>query len=568
MSKSIYLCSRKTLPASVEKKLHKICTKLSPDNITPAEPKIVIDGAIAYGIMNPTKTLLESNNSLLLGQIFDKNEKWSEPLTEFPDGSYALFRDGKEYCEIVSDPVASRTIWYYLDENVFIASTSQRAIVMFMGNFEFDERVIPWMLSTGSLGPTLSWDKRIKRVPPDSSIILDKNNWSTSSKTNPIEFNLVKRSDEENKEILKEALKNTFRSLNLDGLKWALPLSGGYDSRGILCLLHTNSDPQNLRSITWGLESSIYVKGSDADVAKDLAKKLNVHHKYYHTDLSTEPIDRIINRFILLGEGRIDHLSGYMDGFKIWKTLFEDEIEGIIRGDEGFGWEQVSSALTIRLVIGCGLCSDFSNLKDYTKYGFPLQEIPKHLLQRKEETLNVWRDRLYHEYRLPIILAALSDLKLAYVEQITPLLSKEILQKVRQLPDHLRTEKVLFKNIVNSISPKIDYATVESTASYKDILKQKQIADFLKNELCSNDTKKVFPSEFLDVIFKGIQSEDKGKTAKANSFSFRSFIKKILPNFLINAILKVSSPSIDPNVLAFRVFLISKMNKILNDDCN
>ena len=50
--------------------------------------------------------------------------------------------------------------------------------------------------------------------------------------------------------------------------------------------------------------------------------------------------------------------------------------------------------------------------------------------------------------------------------------------------------------------------------------------------------------------------------------NFKSFIKKILPNFLINAILKVSSPSIDPNVLAFRVFLISKMNKILNDDCN
>ena len=158
-----------------------------------------------------------------------------------------------------------------------------------------------------------------------------------------------------------------------------------------------------------------------------------MNHKYYHSDLSEEPVNNIINRFIRLGEGRIDHLSGYMDGFRMWKTLFEDKIHGILRGDEGFGWNQVSSALTVRLTIGCGLCSDFSNLKDYTKYGFASQELPQHLNQNKWETLNAWRDRLYHEYRLPTILSALSDLKFAYVEQINPLLSKIILQQVRQL---------------------------------------------------------------------------------------------------------------------------------------
>ena len=393
-----------------------------------------------------------------MGQIFGKNEKWYEPLQEFPDGSYALFRDGTEHCEIVSDPVASRTIWYYLDENLFIASTSQRAIVMFIGSFEFDERVIPWVLSTGSLGPVFSWDKRIKRVPADSSVILDKNKWSVSVKSNPIEFNLVKRSDEQHENQLRESLETTFKSLNLDYSNWVLPLSGGYDSRGILCFLHEiDKNIQRLRTITWGLKSSLEVKGSDAYVAKELANKLNVSHKYYHTDLSEEPVDNIINRFILLGEGRIDHLSGYMDGFKIWKTLFEDEIQGIIRGDEGFGWDQVSSTLTVRLSVGCSLCSDYSNLKDYTKYGFPSQELPQHLNQRKGETLNLWRDRLYHEYRLPTILSALSDLKFPYVEQINPLLSKVILQQVRQLPDHLRTDKALFRKIVNSISPKVDF---------------------------------------------------------------------------------------------------------------
>jgi len=62
--------------------------------------------------------------------------------------------------------------------------------------------------------------------------------------------------------------------------------------------------------------------------------------------------------------------------------------------------------------------------------------------------------------------------------------------------------------------------------------------------------------------------ETKEKTVKADSFSLRSFAKKHLPHFLIKAIRKISPPSVDQNVLAFRVFLIIKMNEILNENCN
>jgi hypothetical protein len=114
----------------------------------------------------------------MLGKMIGEDDKWHEPGTDFPEGTFALFRDGEGFCEIVTDPVGTRTIWYYHDEDLFIASTSQRAIILYIGGFEFDARVIPWMLSTGSLGPTLSWDRRIMRVPTDTSVILDKKNWS------------------------------------------------------------------------------------------------------------------------------------------------------------------------------------------------------------------------------------------------------------------------------------------------------------------------------------------------------------------------------------------------------
>ena len=567
MAKCIYICSRETLSPFTGRKLHDICERLSPDNITPHKPRVLVNKDIGYGIMNPTSTHSESSTSLLMGQLFNKNDNWNVPLQEFPDGSYALFRNGEEYCEIVSDPVASRTIWYYFDKDIFVASTSQRAIVMYLGNFEFDERVIPWMLSTGTIGPGFSWDKRIKRVPADSSIILEKKTWSVTTKSEPIEFSPVIRTDEQHETLLLESIRATFKSLSLDYSKWVLPLSGGYDSRGILCfLLDNNVDNQSLRTVTWGLKSSLEVKGNDAFVARELASRINVTNTYYANDFSEESLDRIINRFVLNGEGLTDNVSDYLDGFKMWKTIFEDGIEGIIRGDEGFGCHQYLSSIVMRFNQSCITCSEISNLKNYRKYGFSLQEIPQHLKQRKGETLSSWRDRLFHEHTLPTLFSALTDLKLAYIEQINPLLSKKILQQVRHLPDHLRTEKFLFKKIVDSLSPDIDYATSASSASLSEIFKEKQMVAILKNELSSNSAKSLFSADFLEFIRKGIKSKGKIKTPKTVSYSLISSLKKYVRRFLKNTFKGKFLSGIDPNVLAFRVLLICRMNKTLTED--
>src|SRR5690606_17840815 len=130
------------------------------------------------------------------------------------------------------------------------------------------------------------------------------------------------------------------------------------------------------------------------------------------------------------GEGRTDNVSAYMDGFAVWKNFQEHGIQGVIRGDEGFGWTYCNSSFSVRWTIGLKLCSDIENLKCVDGFGFPKQIIPEHLQQRSGEEIADWRDRLYHEYRLPIFLAALSDLKLSYVEVCNPLLFKGIIDQV------------------------------------------------------------------------------------------------------------------------------------------
>ena len=182
MSKVIYVCSRGGLAPLTGEKLSGICWALSPDNTTPNAPEIVLGEGLALGVANPSGFISMNGTSLLLGQAFKGGEECWRPLSGLPQGSFCLFRSDADHVEIASDAVASLTVWYYFDRKIFIASNSQRAMVMFLGGFEFNEEVVPWVLSSATLGPGLSWDKRIKPLQPDASVVLDRRAWSLSEK--------------------------------------------------------------------------------------------------------------------------------------------------------------------------------------------------------------------------------------------------------------------------------------------------------------------------------------------------------------------------------------------------
>jgi hypothetical protein len=571
MAKIIYAYSRRTaFSQDDDRKLRQICNRLEPDNLSlPASHQVSVRGTLAWGIINNRNSVIK-NNSILLGRLYGKDECWEQPKKQYPDGSYAIFRNSHDCLEVLSDAAASRTIWYYFDDEYFVAATSQRAIVMFLGSFDFNDQVIPWMLSTGSLGPELSWDKRIKRLPPESAVVLDKQRWSISVNRRPIVFAPQSRSHATQKELLMNEIRTVMRSLNhsthISFEDYLLPLSGGYDSRAILCFLSERGVPKNLKTITWGLEQSINRKGNDAAVARELASKVGVRHRYFHTDVASESIEKVIDRFIDCGEGRVDRLSAYMDGLETWRKLLEEErCSGIIRGDEGLGWIPVSSELGVRLSVGIGLCADYRNLDSMIeRFQLPKQDLPVELQRTTNETLQVWRDRLYHAYRLPTILAALSDIKYSYVDVINPLLAGSILHRVRELPDRSRTDKALFKEIINSVSPNVPYAKEGANASANSLLRKREIVELMRNEIQSGAARRIFNRHFLEHVLRCIRDEN-GSNKQSKAKTWR--IKSLIPRFIRSKIRDlVAKPSLDGNVLAFRVFLILRMHRVLNSD--
>jgi hypothetical protein len=573
MAKIVYACVRNPQYAGGTESIIKTATqRLIPDNISGAPCAFYADGGILYGISCISGGIARQGSSVCMGLAYDSTAGWSQPLSGHPDGTHAIFRSNEAHTEVLTDVVGSRAVWYYFDDNIFVAGTSQRAVTAVAGKFTFNKAVIPWVLSTGGLGPGNSWNKELQIIPPYASLQLDRKNWQLTLSKNELRYEAKPGSKAQHYEKVKEAIYQSFRDFEIDLSKWTLPMSGGYDSRGIGCLLkETRKDFKNLKSVTWGLKSSLQDKETDAWVGTEVAKALGLEHRYFETDNLREQMDKVFERYFWCGEGRVDHVTGYMDGFATWKAIYDSGTYGVIRGDENFGWHYPTTETNARLINYFGLCSDYKNLEELTQYSFEKQVIPAELQRRPDESLQAWADRLYEQYTLPTVMSGLNDLKLSYTEIFSPLLARKILLQMHQLPDHLRQDKVIFKKLVESLLP-LKFAKKQATMKEEGVFASPEVVNVITVALQSTQLKNIFPEQLLqDVCAKlrqGAGDESKKGTHRTSN-PIKNFIKEILPAPIKAKLMeKMPKPSVDIGILAFRLFTISRMQQLLQDDIN
>jgi hypothetical protein len=572
LSKVVCVCLRdETKAPATAERLTRLGECLIPGNIQPAPPIVSQSGGVIMAIFNPNEALRRHGDSVCLGVMVDPPDDWWKPGDTVPDGSFALFRNDGDRIQLVTDFVASRTIWYLQTENMFVASTSQRAIVALQGEFQANTMAAAWMLSSGTLGPGYAWDARLRCLEGNTILTFDRGSWQMSTVTEEIEFLPSDSSPAALQGQLQDTLQYVLNGLNFDSERWLLPLSGGYDSRAILLLL---DDPRSVRCVTWGLRASRQNPRSDATVAHRLAEYLALKHRFMETDLTVhENVEAVFERFLVAGEGRVDHLAGYMDGFRIWKQFFEEGTLGVIRGDEGFGWVEVFSTFDARRSVDFLMLRDIADLDPACYEPYAGQHIPGLLMRRSHETLAIWRDRLYHIYRLPAVLGALNDIKAAYVEIVNPMLSRSVLELVRKMPDDLRTEKRLFKRLIESITPPVDFAVQSAIELPEDILRRPQVAELLLDELSSHHAERHLPQALIRHLVDKIQVSVDGEAPKPSVNRFKARIKQVLPRSIVNATRRVTNQMdrthkvrVSANVLAFRAFLISRMCEMLGED--
>ncbi len=561
MAKALVVCYRAELKKPLSDWARDMDYRISPDNVTPSPAYVYEEDGLFSYVHNPTPSVQCYEACWRLGAIAGEPLDMFEPLSPKPNGTYALCRVNRLYVEVLADYTASRTVWYYHDDNLFAASTSQRLIISILGDVRPNRDAHAWMLSSGTLGPGCSWDLRLAAAMPNGTLRLDRKTFQLEITNSSLPFTAVSRPTSEHERLLRAAVADAVSSLNIKYDQWALALSGGMDSRSIL---HYLPDGTEVLAVTWGLEKSLSNARSDAVIARQVARRKHLKHAYFSTDGGHCPFSVTLNRFLQAGEGRIDHLSGYNDGLELWSKLSLLRRD-VIRGYDALGskWP-VSAENEARFLSGLTVTTDYDNDLIPSVLALRAENIPFPLRRRPNEPLDDYRDRLWLEFRTSFVTAALDDIKAAYVEICNPLLFKGVVDVVRTLPQELRTHKVLFGKIVGEMFPDVRFAKYESTESVEDIVSTPEARAYLSERLINEHESGLLPANFLSYLAWSQAKRPWGSPWKRRLIDH---VAANLPEFVKKyPLLKHMRKTIDIGRLALRALIIIDMNRLLVQD--
>ena len=535
---------------------------MAPTNLTPAPPSWFQERGLLSFVFNPSGVVRTQKAGVCLGCTVGHDQDLFRVGTERPDGTFALFRADEDRVEVLTDHTATRTIWYLSTEELFVAATSQRMVLAVAGKFDFNPLSVKWLLSSGTTGPGVSWDKRVRMIEPNSSVMLDRHAWSVKyTHGGDFRFTPQDRSFVQHRDALRMAVETSMQDLDFRGNQWALALSGGMDSRAILYFLRANRE---LNLITWGTDGALRRRNSDACIAKRLAIACSLPHQYFAVQAGRVPFETMLERFLQAGEGRVDHFSGYLDGLELWAKLAATG-RGVLRGYDAFGRKPpVKSDYHVRRANTLLIASDYLGSPIPPELATTEADLPEHLRQASNEPLDDWRDRLWLEHRTPNVTAALDEIKTSYVEVANPLLCQRVIDVVRMLPAKFRSDKAIFSSIVEPMFCSVPFATRYAIQDYDDLLEEPATIDFFKDVLQGDSDESVLPIPFRAAICEQLNS-----FARVLSLRRRAtiYVKANLPRPLENLVRRhIFREPMNFKRLAARAVIAIRMHRMLTND--
>ena len=484
--------------ARAQERMQAILEAIAPEPVRhAARCEVRRAGRHVQGTLNLPGHSPRRDLSLCQGKLYDSEDSWWRTGSGVPDGSFAIIRDGAEAFEAVTDPAGSRMLWTYKDDGLFVVSNSERAATMYAGRFELNRDVVPWMVSTGTRGLFASYNRHLRQLPPAAVARLDKRSWHLEVTAGEIRFAEAARSDAEHLAALDAALAATFASFHAqDARQAAISLSGGVDSRALAIYL-IRDEAAGWRSFTTGSKAAFALADSDVAAARRIATALGLPNSKIVSEIVDGHLPDRLRSFVIASEGRHDHLSR-LDGGAGLMAIYREGNLSIIRGDQSFGRKaSAPQPLAVRASMEFLLCSEIANLKPHlAAFGLEGQTLPAELRQRPGETLETWRDRLHQSYRVPMVLAALTEHKAGYCDTLNPLLSRRALELSRSLPDRLRTGKALFRELVQSIGPDLGFVGRVGAPNRLDNLRHREIVRTMREALASETAAEVFGAPF------------------------------------------------------------------------
>lgn len=550
-------------------KLEKVCHLLTSSTILERSENVVSawlnDNNSFYAIQNSESIKKVEKQVMVIGWLRQEADIYNNCSVE-ADGSYAIIKNDGNEISFFTDQFGSRALWYYLDKEQIIVSTSQRAIVALKGDFQLNEKALAWYLSSGCQGPFECWDKDTYQVLPNLEYKFNISNWmlDTAQKSG---MELPKSGTVKMEEYVKIYEKQVSSSLKQIINEYPkgqvlMPLSGGLDSRSILALSMQAGLSNDTMLVNWGEPTP---KGvfDDKIAAKRVADFYNkiILDKYLPVEIDS--YDYILDRYAKECEGRIDHLSSFTDGYQMWEDFFYQGYRMIVRGDipvtEGLDINNIQA----RARNGLSLFKDYANVDEFPVKRYIKLQSDYGSERHQRESLIRWRDRLFAHWTMPMQVSAFSQQVSSFTENRAPMLTWSLFKLYMALPDKEKGNKIHMQKIwERNDKTGISRYAVRSLRSVFEILDNEKCNQYLVDKLATYEQKSIFSPELITAVrYKLIEKNHYKKSLKSKPtiLPIYEWLTDNMPLLMKSYIRSKRPNKLSASVLGYRIVLAEKI---------
>jgi asparagine synthase (glutamine-hydrolysing) len=400
------------------------------------------------------------------------------------EGSFIIFLviGGKQFY-ILTDKVNSKKAYYGLLEDVWYVSTNIDLLPIHKCHISLDG--VACYLANGVMLNDLTLFQEISSAHRAciTGIINNKltsyHYWDYKFDYSSSSILLQPNYQDELKSLLIDSIKRRFNAVSETGLS----LSAGYDSRGILGILHGSIRAKNISCFSYALLENPKKK-TDASNSKLLAVRCGYDHqiiKSYNGNLMN----------LISGNAREGKcLSNFCDEIDAWHYLAANKpFSDIFVGDECFGWvdgalsskEEILDCVSIKGASSIMLLGTFISQKTFMQMVECLNRMNEIIFESTSGFQNPHdkKDFLYLDQRINHVLMPWRENFLGQVGYVhNPYLDGAILEFMKKMPPEFRKNKFLFEHTINNMFPDL-FSLKRATSSGSQVNLRKEFHKFI-----------------------------------------------------------------------------------------
>ncbi len=387
------------------------------------------------------------------------------------EGSFVIFLIEGTQFHIITDKVNSKKAFYAFIDSVWYVSNNIDALPK--QKCQISLPGLACYLANGIMLNDLTLFQEIKSAKRacihsfKNSEISIRNYWSYRFEYSASTITQQEDYQKELESLLIRSIKRRYTPTS----NMAISMSGGYDSRSILGILHKNLEASNITCFSYSLTENPKM-GSDGDVAKEIAAKCG----YPHQTFKSYKGDLIEHLKANVREGKC--VSDFCTELETWHSLAEDnQFSDIFVGEHSFGGhfvdvkskEEILDSLHIWGASGIRWVGNFISKKIYKEMCQSLNKLTDYIFESTNaisDPFDKW-SYLYLDQRLN---HAHMPWRENFASQAgfvhNPFLDGDILDFTMKLPPYMRKHRLLYWNTIRKMLP--DLFSIRR-ASVKDV---------------------------------------------------------------------------------------------------